>query len=74
MAPTLRGAQGALRGVRQAGRNLFAYLLAQLLILALFTLLFGAGLLLLRLYGTPLEAPLDRALGWVGLSPGQAGG
>jgi hypothetical protein len=73
MAPTLRGAQGALRGVRQAGRNLFAYVFAQLLILALFSLLFGAGLLLLRLYGTPIEAPLDRVLGLVGLRAGQAG-
>lgn len=72
MAPTLRGAQGALRGVRQAGRNLFAYALAQLLVLALFSLLFGAGLLLLRLYGVALEAPLDRVLGLVGLEVGQA--
>jgi hypothetical protein len=30
-------------------------------------------LLLLRLYGTPIEAPLDRVLGLVGLRAGQAG-
>ena len=41
-----------------------------LIIASFFVLLFAVGLLLLRYYGVPLEQPLDRALGWVGLKAG----
>ena len=70
MAPKLRGLSGAGRSVRKAGRNLFAYVFTQLFVLALFALLFAAGLGLLRYNGVEVEGHVDRALRAIGLEPG----
>ena len=62
MQPTLRGARGAARGARKAGRNLFAMALSQLFIVLIFALLFTVGLLVARYEGVGIDALLDTVL------------
>ena len=70
MAPKLRGVAGAGRSVRKAGRNLFAYVLTQLFVLALFALLFAAVFGVLRYEGIDVQAFVDRGIGAIGLEAG----
>lgn len=62
MQPTLRGARGAARATRKAGRNLFAMLLTQLTIVAVFAFLFALGLLVARHQGVGIDGLLDSVL------------
>jgi len=62
MQPTLRGARGAARATRQAGRNLFAYALTQTVIVAFFSFVFSIGLLVARYEGVELDGLLDTVL------------
>lgn len=70
MAPKLRGVAGAGRSARQAGRNLFAYVFTQLIVLLLFALLFTAGVGLMRYQGIDVQGFVDRGLSAIGLEPG----
>lgn len=65
MQPTLRGARGAARATRKAGRNLFAYVLAQSMVVLLFAVLFAIGLLVARYEGVELDGLLDAVLDFV---------
>ncbi|QDU67443.1 hypothetical protein [Engelhardtia mirabilis] len=62
MQPTLRGARGAARATRQAGRNVFAYALTQLVIVLFFAFVFSIGLLVARFQGVELDGFLDSVL------------
>ncbi|MEO0651742.1 MAG: hypothetical protein AAFZ65_13785 [Planctomycetota bacterium] len=62
MQPKLRGASGAARGARKAGRNLLAYVFTQVLVLAFFALLFTGGLIVARYNEVEIDALLDRVV------------
>ncbi|MEQ1894513.1 MAG: hypothetical protein ABL998_18390 [Planctomycetota bacterium] len=62
MSSYLRGAQGAGRKLRGGLRNVLAFLLAQLIALAVFTLIVVAILLVLRVKGESLDRWLDRVI------------
>lgn len=70
MAPRMRGAHGAARKAREAGRRGVAYLVVQSIVVLIFTVLFAAGLLAARYAGYDLHEPIDTILGWLGLEPG----
>ena len=70
MAPKLKGLAGAGRSVRQKGRNLFAYIFTQLLVLVLFALFFLAAFAILRVEGTDVQGYVDRAISTIGFEPG----
>jgi hypothetical protein len=72
MAPRMRGAQGAARKVREAGRRGVAYLVVQSIVVMVFVVLFAASLLAARYAGHDLHQPVDTVLGWLGLEPGSA--
>lgn len=62
MAPYLSGAAGARRKLREQGRSIVAFLVAQGLALLVFGLLVAASLLVARAGGTSIDALLDRIL------------
>lgn len=63
MAPLVRGARGAGRKMREAGRGFFAMLVSQLVIVAIYTFVILAALLLVRAKGFGLDSKLDLLLG-----------
>ena len=73
MAPTLRGAQGAARAARQRTKSGVAYLLAQGLAFAAFTLILLLCMLFLRLKGTSFDEFFDRILDLFRSPPAEAG-
>lgn len=70
MAPRMRGARGAARKARETGRRGLAYLIVQLLVVLVFALMFGVGLVTARYAGYDLHEPIDALLGLVGLEAG----
>ena len=69
MAPMLRGAKGAGRKAREATRGFVAMLVAQLVVLTIYSFVILAALLLVRAKGFGLDDSLDTILG--PLSPTQ---
>ncbi|WP_145187360.1 hypothetical protein [Planctomycetes bacterium Pla163] len=72
MAPRMRGASGAARKAREAGRRGVAYLVVQGVVVMIFVVLFASSLLAARYAGYDLHQPVDTVLGWLGLEPGAA--
>ncbi len=62
MSPKLKGAAGAARSARKAGRNVFAYIVTQLLVLTVFALILAAGLVTARWRGVEIDSLLDRVV------------
>jgi len=65
MAPMQRGLRGAARRGRERTRSLFAYVLVQAFVFAIFSLIVTAILVLLRNQGHSLDGWADWVLGWL---------
>ena len=69
MSPKLKGAAGAARSARKAGRNFFAYILTQLMVLVVFAVILAAGLIVARWRGVAVDPLLDTVVQYLPEAP-----